>query len=214
MKTVHRPAPGTKRNRVADGSFELASPLNRSRLAPLLSGGLLMVLGALTFVYLAGGDPSRPVVMMARDVERGETLTPDDLVRADIASDATIGVVPWEQAESVLVGQVSAANLPARSLPSPASVVAEPGLPQGSRAVGMVLTAGAVPSNDLGVGDLVDVISLDDAGPTVVAAAVPVQRIVANEGRYFVTLIVAEGDVVAVSAAAGDDIVRLAKVPT
>lgn len=197
-----------------DLNFDLPVPPNRSRLAPLVTGALLMLLGALTFLYLAGGDPSRPIVMIARDVPRGQVLEPDDLVRTDIASDATIGVVPWEEADSVLVGHVAAADLPARTLPSRASVTNEPLVPDGARALGLVLTAGAVPTDDLGIGDVVDVISVDEATPGVIAAAVPIQRIVANEGRYFVTLIVNEGDSVVVSGAAALDAIRLAKVPS
>lgn len=211
MKTFVRRSPVA--NPDPEVSFELPTPPNRSRVAPLVTGGLLMILGALTFLYLAGGDPSRPVVMIGRDVVRGQVITTDDLVRADIASDAAIGVVPWEEANTVLVGQVATADLPARTLPSRASVTNEPLVPQGARAVGVVLTAGAVPTDDLGIGDVVDVISVDDEQRAVIADAVPIQRIVATEGRYFVTLIVDEGDSVMVSSAAAIDAIRLAKVP-
>jgi len=201
---------------VAESEFRTPErPIVRRKFGEIMTGILLVLLGALAFLYFVGGDPSVPVVMMANDVPRGATVEAADLVQADVASTGTLAALRWEDAQS-LVGQRATADLPAGSLPSWASVSAAPELPDGHRGVGVVLKVGPIPQLELAAGDVVGAIRVPpDEPPETIADAVVVKSSVptVNEAEFFVTLIVPDEEVEAVSSAAQAGELRLVTVP-
>jgi len=197
--------------------FTLPAPsFKRRRIPEMAAGALMVALGALVFLWLAGGEQSRSVVLLANDVPRGQVLTGADLVQAEIATTIDVAAVAWSDASSI-VGRLAVADMPARSLVTPNSVAVAPSLPAGHRELGVVLTAGPMPTLELAPADVVDVLRASANGSgesTVVASNVTVRSVVRGDGSYFVSLVVVEDRVVPVSEAAQANELRLVRVPS
>src|SRR5687767_8647993 len=116
--TVLRAQPATGR---------AAPPPVRRRRSPrlLLLGVVLAVLGALLGVVLYQvGTQREPVVVMARTVPFGETVTQDDLRSVSLGADGGVATVPWSDVGSV-VGQIARTDLLEGSAITPDAVSGE-----------------------------------------------------------------------------------------
>lgn len=212
------PAPGSPDDSSpVPSQFTLPQPAFKRRRVPEMAAGALMVaLGALVFLWLAGGEQSRTVALLANDVSQGQIIQASDLVQTEISATIDVAAVDW-LAVSQVVGGMAVADLPARSLITRESVAAAPPLPAGYREVGVVLKAGPMPTLDLAPADRVDVLQTSaTAGQTstVVATDVTVRSLIGGDGSYFVSLVVAETDAVSVAAAAHANELRLVRVPS
>lgn len=128
-------------------------PRGRRRPGLITAGVALSALGALVAVWLVSSAGDRTdVVMLARDVAYGTTLTADDLTTTAVAVDASVATVAAEGASS-LVGQVATADLAAGTLLAP-SDVAPAGPPgPGEALVPLPATAERLPATGLRPGD-------------------------------------------------------------
>lgn len=124
-------------------------PRGRRRPVLVLVGAVLVTIGALAVIWLvsSAGD-RRDVVVLARDVTYGTTLTGEDLTTAAVAVEPGVQVVLADQAPN-LVGQVLTADLPRGAVLAPGSVT-----PGGVIADGEVLVPVAMPSTRLPAGGL------------------------------------------------------------
>lgn len=131
----------------------MVPPRARRRPGLITAGVTLSALGALVAVWLVSSAGDRTdVVMLARDVAYGTTLTADDLTTTAVAVDASVATVGAEGASS-LVGQVATADLAAGTLLAP-SDVAPAGPPgPGEALVPLPATAERLPATGLRPGD-------------------------------------------------------------
>ena len=83
----------------------------RRRPGLLLAGVALALVGALLGVWLVASAGDRTsVVVVARDVPQGATLTAEDLQVVDVSLDRAVGAFGADEVEG-LVGQVAAGRL-------------------------------------------------------------------------------------------------------
>ena len=157
-------------------------PGSRRRTPELLLGLLLVVVGALGGVFLLQrGEEVLTVVGTARELPRGTTLSPSDLVALQIGNVPQLAAVSATDAGS-LIGKRLAVDLPA-GVPVPAYVMTtQRPLAESQALIPVALERGAVPSG-LGPGDMVRVtISFPNRGvdaplPEVLAEPVEVHDI-------------------------------------
>lgn len=144
--TTMSKAPGRSAMPVAP---RVPSPKGRRNPGLLALGVALMVVGALTAVWMVNAAGQRtPVLVMMRDVPFGSTVTSADVGTADVSADTGVSIIPATDLDNV-VGRVAATNLAAGSLLSPAQLTTS--APPGS---GSVLVAVAVPETRMPAGGL------------------------------------------------------------
>lgn len=193
---------------------------------PWIVLGVLVVAGcALIAAVWAGRVAQRtPVLALARAVEAGQPLAPEDLRAVDLAIDGSLPFVPAAQASEV-VGRSLSARLPAGTLLAPDLLTTGAGLAPGARVVGLALDPGEFPVSDLRPGDAVAVVrtpvadgATADPGPGTVllpsAAVHAVAPLDETSPGLLVSVVVGEADVGAVLGAAALDRVRLALAGT
>ena len=177
-------------------------PVRGRRRPGLLAAGLMLAaLGGLVTVWLVNSAAHRvPVLVVARPVSVGTTLTDDDLARTDVSVDADVRTVSADEASQV-VGRVAASDLAPGQLLAPASL-ADAGPPGPGRVlVVLSLPAARMPASWLPPGDrlfVVDTPPTDAGPPTTPPATIPAT--VVRVGAPDLNGVTA----VDVSAAAGD----------
>jgi hypothetical protein len=141
-----------------------AQPPGRRRPAFVVAGIAMAVIGALATVWLVSSVGHRvDVVVMARDVPYGSTVSSGDLTTTAVSVDAGVATVPAAAAGD-LVGQVATTNLTRGSLltrgeVSPTGVIADDEV-----LVPMPLTAERVPAGGLQAGERLQVVDAPAAG--------------------------------------------------
>lgn len=141
----------------------VVAPRGRRRPGLITAGVALAMVGALVAVWLVTSAGDRTdVVMLARDVPYGATLTADDLVLTAVAVDPTVGTVPAEDAGSV-VGQVAVADLVAGTLLAPGQVTASAPPSSGEVLVPLPVSAERLPASGLRSGDRLLVVDTPSA---------------------------------------------------
>lgn len=162
--TAHGPVPGSDSpRRPGARPMPVAPPApvvrNRRRPALLALGVALVATGALAAGWLVARAGDRVgVVVLARDVPYGATLTPGDLSVTEVSVDPAVATVPAAQL-SELVGQVAAMPLSRGTLVSPTSVQAAAPPEAGQVLVAVALPATRMPVGRLAAGDRVQVVS-------------------------------------------------------
>ncbi|MEW6472908.1 MAG: SAF domain-containing protein [Actinomycetota bacterium] len=128
----------------ANGTRLRPSPRRRSW--PLVGGGIAAALiGSVVAASAAlSADRREPVLALARPVQVGHVLGPDDLRTVRVGADQSLPVVPASDRSS-FIGQVAAVTLPAGTLLQPAHAGAAPALGQGEASVGVALEPGRFP---------------------------------------------------------------------
>jgi hypothetical protein len=189
--TLSRPAAS-----IVPGNGRTTAAVGRARRNPLhiVAGAFLVVVLSLAFMWMQlRTETSMSVLVVARPVAAGQTITSGDLRAASMVPDASVAVVPESQAATV-VGRTAAVPLVAGALLSPdqigpaawpaagQAVVAVPvkpgrvptGVSPGARV--LVLTVATDPTaagtgQSAGVvGTVVDIASNADASGTVVVS--------------------------------------------
>jgi hypothetical protein len=148
----------------------------RRRPGLLVTGVMLAALGGLIAVWLVNQAGHRTsVLVVARPVAAGATLSDSDLARAEISFDSTVGTVPAGQ-ESQIVGRIAAADLVPGQLLAPGSVT-DAGPPgPGQVLVVLSLPASRMPASGLRTGDhllVVDTPAADAEPPTMPPGTIP-----------------------------------------
>lgn len=124
---------------------------------------LLTALGALLGAWvLTALSGSQAYIAVRQDVQRGEVIEADDLVRTQLSKDAAVTPLRWDQ-QRLVVGQRAAVDMAAGSVVTKRSV--SPGLIPGAgdSVVGLALDPGQVQASELKAGDPVRVVLLTDS---------------------------------------------------
>lgn len=134
----------------------------------IVIGVLCACLGALIMAWAwTGAKESQAVVVMVKDVARGEQIEASDLMTTTLGRADGVAVVAADRAPG-LVGHFARVDLPAGSLPGPGAVGADV-VPSGTAQVGLKLASGRLPSQMLRPGTrvwLVEVPGPMDASTT------------------------------------------------
>jgi hypothetical protein len=209
--TRSEPRPASRQDRGEPG---LPAPTRRRVRLPQLALGLLLAGGAaLGFVLFHATAVQRtPVIALATDVVRGQTLELEDLQVVQVGIDSPAAVTPADQA-GLVVGRTVVADLPAGTLLSGGLVTSTSPLLTGGGVVGLALNPGQYPTPRLMVGDLVTVVEVSD-GPRLLAAAAEVVDIetVATQGQRFISLLTDETTAAEIAAADATGEVRLVAI--
>jgi nucleoid-associated protein YgaU len=203
--------PPSRRDRGEPG---LPSPARRRVRIPQLALGLLLAGGAaLAFVLFQTASTQRiPVLALAVDVERGQTIVLEDLRVVQVGIDQPAAVTPADQA-GLVVGRTVVADLPAGTLLSGGLVTSTSPLLDGGGVVGLALNPGQYPTPRLMVGDLVMVVEVSD-GPRLLTGTAEVVDIetVATQGQRFISLLTDETTAAEIAAADATGEVRLVAI--
>lgn len=177
----------------------------------LVAVAVLVLLGGAVLLYavpLYSGHTT--VVVMARDVKIGSTLTGADLTTADVSVGPQVAVVhPQDQ---TLIGKTALTDLSAGSMLSPREIGDAPALAPGQQEVPVRLKLGQRPQEGLTAGQQVLAVPAptDPASPAglTLSQAQPVKATVASAGDPDV----ATGDVVVDLRVADSDSISLARI--
>ncbi|WP_225212912.1 SAF domain-containing protein, partial [Janibacter melonis] len=142
-----------------DGDEHGAPPKLRRRPMLIAVSIVLTAVGALLAAYLlteiAG---TNEVVAVREGVSRGEQITADDLVMANVSYDSAVRPLPWSDARS-LEGMYAQYDMAPGSIVTRESVIEELDVPQDQSVVGLYFEPGRMPSDILRNGDVVRVVA-------------------------------------------------------
>jgi hypothetical protein len=192
----------------------------RARAGQLGVAVVLVMLGVLgAYWFSARGDAKVRVAVLARDVKRGETVTPADVTAVGMAVDNRVDAIRFEFVDASVAGRVASADLGAGTVLTATMLTRTTAPPAGKAVVGLSLTPGEYPVDGLSPGAAVAVVHAPKTGPGEVLVAradvfaVSTPSSSGGTDRRFVSVTVDGAAVPAVSAAAAADEVRLAMVP-
>lgn len=143
----------------------LAQPVRAQRRYRFIAlGAALIALSGLAayWLFTATAD-TVPVVAVAADVSRGETIDREDVTTVDAAENTAVETVPAENLEQ-LVGSRAAADLLTGSLLNPAAVSDAISPAVGESLVGVALLPNQLPAEALVPGDPVRVVDTPNPG--------------------------------------------------
>ncbi|WP_082515921.1 SAF domain-containing protein [Cellulomonas sp. Leaf395] len=147
----------------------VVAPRGRRRPVFVVAGVAMIVIGALAAVWLVSSSGQRvDVLVLARDVPYGATISRDDLTTAAVSVDATVATVPAKDVNQI-VGQVAATSLAKGSLLAPSEVTVSGVVAPDQVLVPLPLTVEKVPAGGLAAGE--DILVVD--APPQGADAVP-----------------------------------------
>jgi hypothetical protein len=164
---------------------------------------------------------TEPVLVLARPVRAGETLTADALRAEDAHLGAGVGRVAASDLRT-MVGRVASADLPAGTLVSPGLFAGRPAIPVGATVVAAALAPGQFASFGLRPGQAVDAIrtaapstaGTGDATVLARASVYEVKTLNDTSGTWIVSLLLPEDAAPAVASAAAGKSLSLALVPS
>lgn len=127
-----------------------------------LTVALVVTGGAGSYWLFSAADPRVEMLVAAREIPFGTTITDADLTTALLAADGPATTVPASERDRIL-GQTAAARIPAGSFLSPGQV-REQGVPgPGELLVGLRTEPGTLPVRGLRAGEVVRVVPVGDA---------------------------------------------------
>ncbi|WP_426592613.1 SAF domain-containing protein [Cellulomonas sp. McL0617] len=130
----------------------LVRPRGRRRPGFVVAGVAMAALGALVVMWLVSATGHRTdVVMMARDVDYGSTITAADLTTTAVSADPGVTLVAADDAP-ILVGKVAVAKLGRGTLLTPGDVAASGVLGADEVMVPLPLAAERIPAGGLAAG--------------------------------------------------------------
>ena len=211
--------PGTGQQ--LESSFRLEAPRRKVEIPQLLIAVFLVAVSALAAVVLFSQAAARePVLALAHSVERGQAITPGDLMVVHLATDDPISSLPPEAAAG-LVGLTAVADLETGTLVTSAHFVSRSLLDAGEGVVGMALAPGEYPTLLLTPGDRVDVVltsrMASEEGFAATEAVVTSAEVfdvaeLGAQGERFISLRLSAEDAAKVAGAAAAGRVRLVLV--
>lgn len=188
-----------------------------------LAVALIIGLGALGYYFYTTAGSKVPVVVAARDIPVGHTITRADLSTVEVAGGITaVGGGNL----STLLGQHAAVEILPNTLVQRSMVTAGSTVSSGQGLVGVATVAGQIPSSGLAPGDKVEVFSLPQKGTgatsstTGSAAAVLVPSATvfdvrsnpSSAGGTLLTLIVPQPSAYGVAQASNSGLIALVKI--
>ncbi len=196
-----------------------ALPKRVRRRIPEIAMGLFLVLcgGVLAFIFARQDVPSRELLALARDVNRGDVLSVADLAVLEVPADVPVAALSPQSASQIL-GASAAGDYPSGMLLTRPLLTEETDIPAGMVLVGARLEAGQYPILGFSQGDRVNIMargSQETYG--IVASNVEVHEVThltAGTGAsLFATFVVPEQQQTQVVSAIGSGSIRLGLVP-
>jgi hypothetical protein len=138
---------------------QFAPPPKLRRRPVLIAASVAAIcLGALAslWAYQSTSD-TRSVLAVRQTIERGEVITADDLMTVNISVDPALRPLPADRADSV-VGKYAALDMSAGGVVTQDQVTDQALPAEGSSVVGIALTAGMLPADQVRAGDKVRVV--------------------------------------------------------
>lgn len=196
--------------------MSITTPRPKIRLPELGIGVVVIVVFALGAAVVHLGSVERtPVLAAATPIERGETITADDLRVTYLSSDTPVAHLADTQMSEV-VGRVALIDMPIGSLLTPGVVAEATTLPDGDAVAGLSLEPGQYPATGLAVGDRVNVVGGGDAAnagePVIARGAVVFAIEDLSTDRKLVSVMASESDAETIAARAGSGGLRLVLV--
>ena len=188
----------------------------RRRRSYWIVGVALMAVAIVGAVFLVDAmRATSTILVLARDVPQGETITADDLKTAEVNSDSTIATVAAVD-KGRIVGQSAAIPLQIGSALNPSSVTSAV-IPSGENTlVGITVTVGKLPAEPLLAGDNVRIVDTprdqDDSpvqGPVVANAQVVSVREIPETGQTTVDVLVKKDEASWIAARAATNRVAI-----
>ncbi len=185
----------------------------RARRSPRLIalGVLAIVLGALGAAALYSMNTDHvSVVVMARDVTRGNEIQATDLAVVSMPATLQVEMSGADELDQ-MVGRMARNDLPAGAFPLPRHLGQDP-IPADHFLVGIRLSSGRLPSAELPPGTRVQLISLLEGDDTVVNAVVASSPIMLDDGSGHLLDVTVPDDAAAgvATLAATDQLVLIA----
>ena len=184
----------------------------RARRSPRLIalGVLAIVLGALGAATLYSLNTDLiDVVVVTRDVVRGDMIEVTDLAVAEIPASLQVDASPADELEE-MTGQRALSDLPAGSFPLNRHV-GEQSVPRGQSLIGIRLSAGRLPTGALPPGTRIQLISLAEDDESVVDALMASTPVLLDDGSGHLLDVTVDNDAAAAIAklAAMDQLVLI-----
>ena len=211
MTTSTTPTPAATNGQMARALRAplLIAPKGRRRPGLIVVGIALAMVGALVAVWLVASAGERTsVVVVARDVPYGATLTAQDLTIADVSLAPSVASIAADNAPS-LVGRVAAVGLVAGSVLAPGQVTSASPPGHNEVVVPLSLSPSRIPAERLLAGDRLLVVDTppQQADPPSAKPAtfeVTVARVGAPDlnGAVVIDVVAAAGDGPALAARA------------
>lgn len=163
--TLSRPATrastnGAHKPQPAVGEMDRVDTPVRTRRRPIIiaAGVALMAVAVVGMVSVIGGlRDTQDVLVLAKDINQGQSIGSADLKTARINSDAGLHVVLAGDLTQV-VGKTVTSNLQAGTVLNPSALTGAVIPPDGKSVVGITLTADKLPGIPLQIGDIVKIV--------------------------------------------------------
>lgn len=147
------------------------APRGRRRPAFVVAGVVMVVIGALAAVWLVSSSGQRvDVLVLARDVPYGATISRDDVTTTAVSVEATVATVPAQDINRV-VGQVATTALTKGSLLASSETTEGGVVPPDQVLVPLPLTVEKVPAGGLAAGERILVVDAPPQGADAVQEA-------------------------------------------
>lgn len=128
----------------------------------VLTVALVVTAGTSSYWLFAATDARVQMLIAAREIPFGTTITNADLTTALLATDGPARTVPASERHSIL-GQTAAATIPAGSFLNPAALRQQSVPGPGEILVGLRAEPGTLPARGVRGGEVVRVVPIDDA---------------------------------------------------
>ncbi len=142
-----------------------AAPIRQRRRPAFIALGVALIivcaLGALWLVDRL--STTTPVVVAAADVPEGQRLTAEDLTVTDVTVPSGVATVPGSDLDT-LIGQRAVGPLEEGTLLAPGDVSGEQFPASGTAVVGVRVSSGQIPTNDVDPGDPIQIIGTPREG--------------------------------------------------
>lgn len=220
MRRMQTPTQGAPTNGAVPVHQLVPPPVQRSRRSRAWAALALLATGLLGLaIFETGQAPGAPVVVTARALQAGETITSADLTTTAVKASG-VATIPGSRLSSV-VGERATGPLASGTILSPASVSSAPAVGPGQAGIALALTPDQAAQGILAAGQSVVVLGQVTSGtpsPTPVSAPAVVLGVTpgpANSGKVLVDLVLANpAQASAISAAvATPQGVRLVVLP-
>ena len=207
MSTLTAPLPTRQR---ADRSPDPVRPPSgrRDRRGLVAAVSLVVICASVAGfadLYASAGHRA-PVVVVDRPLVSGQTITADQIGRADISVSSGIETIPAADT-SMVVGKRAATSVPAGALLIPADLTSAPAVTAGNAVVGLALKDGQLPASGVVPGDQVMIVQTATPGSPLSApvSGAPTGGTPAGSGTTVLSgsgtgVLVAQATVVALSA--------------
>ncbi|MFE5309874.1 SAF domain-containing protein [Isoptericola sp. NPDC056578] len=176
---------GSKADAEPPATPAVTSAKGRRRPMMIVGAAAVICFGSLLSVWAySSTSDTQDVLAMRQTVERGQVITADDVMTVKISVDPALHPVAGDDLDTI-VGKRAALDMPAGIAITAEQITDKPIPADGTSVVGISLTAGMLPAQQIRVGDHVRVVTTPGEGGEVststAAEAVPAEVVGIND---------------------------------